>query len=173
MSRHPNWGGARPNSGPGRQPGSKRWKQEQEKAGEPKPPPVPVAMPKDLPAEQSAEWVRLAPLALEARTLTPATADAFVELLEAIVLKRAMLAQVEAEGLTFAKVSVDGAGVEHLEPKAHPLLSRHAALMVRVENGRQRFRLIPMGKEIVPAKEAEADPFAAFDGPQLVKGGEK
>lgn len=121
-----------------------------------------VDPPADLPAEQKAVWIALAPHALVARTLTPGTAQAFRDLCEAIVLKRALLERVQADGLTYEKVSVDGAGVEHVELKAHPLISQHRGMMQRVEAGFTRFRLAPMGKEIAPP-DPPADPFAEFE----------
>jgi hypothetical protein len=119
-------------------------------------------MPSDLPAEQAAVWGELAPLALTQRTLLAATVQAFRDLCEAIVLKRSMLERIEADGLTYLKVTVDGAGTEHSELKAHPLISQHRGMMQRVEAGLARFRLAPIGKEILPAAEP-SDPFDEFD----------
>src|SRR5712671_5989268 len=92
-------------------------------------PVLPVVPMPELPAEQQAVWSELAPHAREARTLIPSTAGAFRDLCEAIVLKRALLARIEQDGLTYLKVSVDGAGVEHTEIKAHPLLAQHRGMM--------------------------------------------
>ncbi len=104
-----------------------------------------------LPAEQSGIWDELAPLALEARTLTPATVGSFVELLEAIALRRQMAAIIATGGIM-------------VEGQPHPLLVRHQGLMLRVEAGRARFRLAPFGKEIAAQVEA-VDPMAEFDQP--------
>jgi len=129
-------------------------------------PVVEVAKPKGLPAGQSVVWDSLAPHATASRTLTPSTAWAFRDLCEAIVLKRDMLALIEAEGLTSTslktKMDESGGGEQVFEPKAHCLLTRFTALMVRVEAGLARFRLIPMGKEM-PASEEPKDEFAEFD----------
>jgi hypothetical protein len=121
-----------------------------------------VSIPGDLPAEQATVWAELAPHALAARTLTQATAGAFRDLCEAVVLKRALLKRIEFDGLTYQKVSVDGAGVEHVEVKAHPLLTQHRGMMQRTEAGYARFRLAPIGKEIAAAV-ADVDPFDSFD----------
>lgn len=122
-----------------------------------------VEPPKDLPGEQLAIWQELAPFALEARTLAKSTARAFRDVCETIVLKRAIVAQLERDGLTYQKVSVDGAGVEHMELKAHPLLTQLRGVMQRTEVGLTRFGLAPMGKPLAIAQTEEKDPFAEFD----------
>lgn len=171
-------GGARVGAGRPKEVGSVRWKREQRKAkGQPPPAaPAPVAVPKPkgLPAGQSAVWDMLAPLALEQRTLTDATAFALVELCEAIVLKRDIARILEADGLTTTAVKTrmeqDGSGEQVGETKAHPLIAKWTALLVRVEAGLMRFRLAPMGKEIPPV-EKPADEWSEFDQPlTLVKG---
>ena len=179
-------GGARPNSGPARTPGSVRWQREQRRrrrgkpaasarVRQPKPPVVAVAKPKGLPLGQSAVWDALAPQARLQRTLTSATAWAFVQLCEAIVLKRDILAVIEADGLMQNRLSTkmdeSGGGEQVFESKAHPLIAKWTALLVRVEAGLTRFRLAPMGKELAPVEEP-ADEWAEFDAPlTLVKGG--
>lgn len=109
----------------------------------------------------------LAPHALMAGTLTPATAWAFRDLCEAIVLKRDVLAVVEADGLTSVAIKTrmeqDGSGDQIGEPRAHPLLSRHTALMLRVETGLRMFKLAPTGRESAP--EVVRDEWAEFDAP--------
>ncbi len=127
----------------------------------PEGPPVPVDMPQGLPTDQQTVWTELAPLALEQRTLTPATAGSFRDLCHAIVVRDGLLATIQAQGWTFLKISVDGAGVEHQELKKHPLVADHRGWEQRVEAGRARFRLAPIGKEIVVAAKA-ADPFEEF-----------
>lgn len=124
--------------------------------------PEAVAIPADLPVEQREVWTSLAPFAVQARTLTKATAQAFRDLCEAIVVKRSMLERIREDGMTYLKVTVDGAGQEHTEVKAHPLISQHRGMMQRVEAGMTRFRLAPIGKEMV-TEEPAADPFAEFD----------
>ena len=124
-------------------------------------PPEPVAMPTDLSAEQAAVWLELAPHALEARTLTAGTVQSFRDLCEAIVVRRAMLAQIDREGL----IILVG---EAADRKAHPLLAHHRGMMQRVEAGLTRFRLAPMGKEILAPIKA-VDPFDEFDPPTKVQ----
>jgi len=125
-----------------------------------------VSQPESLSEAEKAVWVELAPHALEARTLTPGTVAAFRDLCEAIVLKRMMLAEILTDGLTTTKVTLQmdekGGGLQSVEKKAHTLLAQHRGMMQRVEAGLQRFRLAPMGKEIVvPVKDV--DPFAEFE----------
>lgn len=127
------------------------------------PPSAPVDPPKGLTEAQMRVWQELAPHAVAAHTLTPGTAGSFADLCRAIVTRDAMLAKIEEDGWTFIKVSVDGAGVEHQELKKHPLTSDQRGWEQRVEAGRARFRLAPMGKELVPTAKPE-DPFAEFDG---------
>lgn len=105
-----------------------------------------VSEPGGLPDEQAQIWRELSQHALVNLTLTPETEHAFRDLCEAIVLKRLMLKKIEDDGLTYIKVMVDGTGAEHQELKAHPLITKFTALMVRCEAGFQRFRLAPDGK---------------------------
>jgi hypothetical protein len=128
--------------------------------------PEAVPMPADLPADQRQVWLELAPHAREARTLTLATAMAFRQLCSRIVLLRQMEAAIAADGLMGDKVSLQmdesGGGLQSVEKKAHDLLTKCMTLMQRVDQGMIRFRLSPIGKEMVTA-EPEADPFAEFD----------
>ncbi len=125
----------------------------------------PVKQPENLPEAYQVLWNELAPHALAARTLTDGTAAAFRDLCEAIILKRMMLAEILADGLTGTKVTLQmdeaGGGVQSVEKKAHTLLSQYRGMMQRVEAGFTRFRLAPMGKEIVVAEKA-VDPFEEF-----------
>jgi hypothetical protein len=123
-----------------------------------------VAPPDDLAPSERAVWDRLAPHAIEARTLVASTAFAFAHLCRAVVLERALWAQIEADGLTSVRVTTDvTSGEQHSEAKAHALLPRHNAMQVRVEQNLTRFRLAPIGREIAPAAPVEDDPFAKFD----------
>jgi hypothetical protein len=86
----------------------------------------------------------LAPLALEQRTLTPATAYAFAWLCRTIVIERK---------LSESERKVAGAD--------------HRGMMQRMEAGLAPFRLTPDGKSPVVLKGPK-DEFAEFDGPQSV-----
>jgi hypothetical protein len=83
-----------------------------------------VSPPEDLPEGQKKVWLELAPHAAAERTLTEATANGFRDLCEAIVVRDKLLAQIEQDGWTFLKVTVDAAGQEHQETKAHPLIAQ-------------------------------------------------
>ena len=164
-------GGPRANVAKPRQPGSVRWRREQRKlrrvpearpgcpAVAPAAPVPAVGMPVDLPAGQAAVWAELAPHAIQARTLTPATAHAFRDLCEAIVLKRAAVSRIGRDGLMLQS------------GERHSLLPNALGLMGRVETGLQRFGLAPMGKEMSVRDEAR-DEFAEFDAPlSVIRGG--
>lgn len=125
-----------------------------------------IPVPSGMPEEQATVWNALAPHACGERTLVPATVQAFRDLCEAIVLKRRMLAQIERDGFTYLRVTIDGAGQEHTEARAHPLITQHRGLMQRVEAGMLRFRLSPMGKALEPV-EAPKDEWAEFDQPAV------
>jgi P27 family predicted phage terminase small subunit len=124
-----------------------------------------LAPPSEMKEDAKAVWVNLAPLACEMHTLTEQTAPAFRDLCEAVVIRDAMASRIDTEGFTYEKIVIDGAGQEHRELRAHPLVNPHRGMMQRVEAGYTRFRLAPMGKELVlPVKEE--DPFEQFDGVQ-------
>jgi hypothetical protein len=107
----------------------------------------PVERPTALLKKDALEvWDALAPLAVELRTLTPATAYAFAWLCRTLVLERAL-----------AKASATVGG------------PNHRGVMQRLEGLMARFRILPDGKPVVIA-EAPADAWSEFDGPHLVKG---
>lgn len=112
-----------------------------------------IAAPPNLSADQVAAWNELAPHACAERTLVAGTVAAFRDLCEAIVVKRELLEQIQKDGYTYLKVTIDGAGQEHQEVKAHPLLAQHRGMMQRVEAGMLRFRLSPIGKELLPPEK--------------------
>jgi hypothetical protein len=130
--------------------------------GVPLPPAPPIAQPEGLPADQQAVWAELYPLAVEARTLTAATLGSFRDLVRSIVVRDRILEDINATGWTYLKHSVDGAGVEHEELRKHPLVSDLRGWEQRVEAGRARFRLAPIGKEIA-SRPREEDAFSEFE----------
>lgn len=107
-----------------------------------------VPMPDGLSMAEAAVWQALAPLAIGERTLTPVTSERFRLLCEARVMVQSMAAQLQADGWTYKKVTIDGSGQEHTEVKAHPLCSPHRGMMQRVEAGMAAFRLAPIGKAL-------------------------
>lgn len=117
--------------------------------------------PGDLPGEQRDFWHRYAGLAMEKKTLTAHTVAAFLLLCELDAEKRATKATMDRDGRTFIKVTVDGAGVEHQELKAHPLTGAYGRLAKAVEALMARFGLAPFGKAEVPlARKVAANPWA-------------
>lgn len=128
--------------------------------------------PDDISDAARRHWLRLAPDAAAHRTLTPHEAFAFQELCEAIVWRDRLKRQIEEDGLTFESRHVEhqAAGadreeiIESREIKKHPLLPDHRGWQQRVEAGMARFKLTPMGKEVVPA-EAPKDEWADFEDP--------
>jgi hypothetical protein len=120
--------------------------------------------PADLPSDQHGFWRLYAVLAIEAGTLTPQTAGSFRLLCELDAEKTATKATLDKDGRTYIKVSVDGAGVEHDELKAHPLTGSYRQLAQRVEALMGRFMLAPFGKPVPGAgkKKPTANPWAAI-----------
>lgn len=121
-----------------------------------------VEPPAGMSEGEAAVWSELAPHALAARTLTPATARRLWLLCKAITMEASMSAQLHAEGWTYERVTIDGAGQEHTEQKANPLCDKQRAMMQRVEAGLAAFRLAPVGKELAPASQPD-DPFDEFE----------
>jgi hypothetical protein len=118
-----------------------------------------IPMPDDLPQDQAAVWMELAPLALRSRTLVEETAGSFRDLCRVIALRNKIERQIETDGLMAGE-------------QKHPLLTDLRTYEQRVEAGRQRFLLAPMGKPILPESSESADPFGEFDGElRVVKGG--
>jgi P27 family predicted phage terminase small subunit len=116
--------------------------------------------PEDLPAEQREFWHRYAGLAIEKRTLTTHTVAAFRLLCELDAYKRQVKERIDEDGWMFNKVSVDGAGVEHIEPKQHPLITAYGRTCKHVEGFMARFGLAPFGKAEIPlARRAAANPW--------------
>ena len=104
--------------------------------------------PDDLPADQAAVWRRLAPLAIEAGTLVGRTVPGFRLLCKLTVMETSMAAVLADERWTFAKVTIDGAGQEQQEIKAHPLCTHHKGLAQRIESLMGRYAIVPFGKPV-------------------------
>lgn len=100
----------------------------------------PVPVPEDLTGEERKAWLRLAPHAVKAGTLTPATEYQFVLLCRNVVLERQM------------------AGDAKLRAGTH-----HRGIIQRIDAELARFCLSPMGKPLVEATPKDVDPFARFD----------
>lgn len=121
-----------------------------------------IACPSDCSPEVAAVWAELAEHALRNRTLVASTQTAFLRMCQAIARHAKMQAQIDTDGLTYIKVSVDGAGTEHPELKAHPLISRASTLENAIRSWMKDFAIHPFGKPVVEPKAAVVDPFAKF-----------
>lgn len=123
----------------------------------------PVEPPASLTALELAQWRELAPHAMSKGTLTVAEAASFGELCVAIVERNTMRATIEDQGWTFKTARLSDEGEElSVEIKKHPLIPEYRQWMIRVEAGRARFKLAPIGKELTqPVKDV--DPFEQFD----------
>lgn len=102
--------------------------------------------PSDLPTDQQAFWLACAPRAMDQGTLTVDTIASFRLLCELDAEKRATKETIDRDGRTYIKVTIDGAGQEHQELKAHPLTSHYRQTAKQVENLMGRFKLAPFGK---------------------------
>ncbi len=91
-------------------------------------------------------WDAWAPLALERGTLSDHHVPAFALLcrLQAEMLETGET--IARDGRTQLRVTIDGAGQEHQELKAHPLKPDYRQLAQRVESLLARFCLAPFGK---------------------------
>jgi P27 family predicted phage terminase small subunit len=69
--------------------------------------------------------------------------------------------------LLYEKVSVDGAGVEHTEPKVHPVVNQLRSAIVASRPFLVEFGLTPAsrGRVRLPTKADAVDPFAQFEKP--------
>jgi phage terminase small subunit len=130
--------------------------------------------PVDLTERQQAIWRELAPHAIGKKTLVAETFTAFRMLCSQIALMRAIEAELEQDGLTGQKVTLQmdesGGGLQSVEKKAHTLLPKLTTVMQRVEAGLVRFGIAPTGKPMVEDKPVEVDPFAVFE---VVQGGKQ
>lgn len=102
--------------------------------------------PEDLSLEEKAFWHQYAQRAIEQGTLTTHTVAAFRLLCELDAEKRATRKTIDADGRIYIKCTVDGAGNEHQELKAHPLTGPYHRLAKQIEALMGRFKLAPFGK---------------------------
>lgn len=146
-------GGARTGSGPKPKARSQKWLAG---TGARKRPPAPVAVDEfdatnDLSPDERHVWMRLAPHAFKARTLTPATEYQFVMLCRNIILERELALDLKQVG---------GAN--------------HRGIIQRVDAELARFGLAPMGKPMPDEAPKAGDEWDEFDQPLTVlQGGKK
>jgi hypothetical protein len=102
--------------------------------------------PEDLPLEAREFWHINAGLAIAQGTLTVNTVPSFRMLCQLDAVRQKRAKKIEDDGETFIKCTVDGAGNEHQELKAHPLTGPHDRIAKQVEALMARFKLAPFGK---------------------------
>ena len=112
--------------------------------------------PEDVPAAEQAFWRKWARLALEAGSLNERTEAGWRMLCSVEARMRRYEKIIDAEGDTFEKVTIDGAGQEQREIKAHPLVAKHLVLVNKVDLLMARFMLTAFGKPVAPAKATKA-----------------
>lgn len=120
-----------------------------------------------LSEEERALWVSWAPLAVELKTLTAHHAPAFALLCRLQAEMNATERTIAADGRTQVRVTIDGAGQEHQELKAHPLKTDYRQLAQRVESLLARFCLAPFGKPGAGGGKAlaKANPWSGIGAP--------
>ena len=127
--------------------------------------------PKGLKKVAATEWRRMIKDLRLSKTLAVTDGAILYDYVQLHALAERLQVTVdELPSLTFFKVSVDGAGTEHLEPKVHPAVgqlrqARMAKKALLVEFGQTP---ASRGRVKMPEKPAAADPFAEFDGPKAV-----
>jgi len=104
--------------------------------------------PADIEADDASVWRDLAPIATALGTLSASTVPGFRHLCQVTARSTAIAARIDAEGWTFLKVTIDGSGQEHTEPRKHPLWSVLQNLYLRREYGLRSFKLLPDGKPV-------------------------
>lgn len=97
--------------------------------------------PNELTTDERNVWLRLAPGAFKAQTLTKATEYAFIVLCRNVLLEQKLRADVEQCG---------GAN--------------HRGILQRMELGLVKFGIAPVGKPMLDSEHKPEDPFAEFDG---------
>ena len=113
-------------------------------------------VPAGLADDQAAIWETYAGPAIEAGTLTSRMVGAFAFMVKLIAQEQAILVQIEADGWTFTKVTIDGAGQEQRELKAHPLCPHYRGIVQRVDAQMKSFAVAPFGKPVDPTQSAQA-----------------
>ena len=113
--------------------------------------------PAEMPEEQQRYWRQWAPLSHARGMLDSERTPGFELLCRSQAQADMLWAEIGKEGFTFEKVTVDGSGQEHREPKAHPLLSHYRGLEHRVEQLMARYGLGADGKIRQEAKPQQDD----------------
>jgi hypothetical protein len=159
-------GGMRPNSGP--KPKTRRLRALQGNAGH-RPLPkerisaaVDIVPPDRLTPKELEYWQELAPHAMEAGTLVPATVAPFVLLCKCLVMADEMHATMLNDGLTVVKYVITEEGSQE-EKKIHPLVSPYRNMVQRIESLAVKYKVCALGKPMdvdTPKKSKPSNPWA-------------
>jgi P27 family predicted phage terminase small subunit len=99
-------------------------------------------------------WDRIVALLAAQGTLATVDGDAIVNYAQMVALvERLETALAALPSIVFTKTSVDGAGVEHSEPKVHPLVAQ-----VRQARAAMRMHLVELG--LTPVSRLRVQPTA-------------
>lgn len=129
------------------------------------------AKPDRLTGEAAAEWDRMVGRLEQCKTLAVVDDAILVEYCELHALTHRLQGEIdELPALFFEKTSVDGAGVEHVEPKVHPGVGQLRQARMAKRTLLVEFGLTPAsrGRVKIPEQPGEPDPFAEFDKPSEV-----
>ena len=135
-------------------------------------PPGAPDMPGPLTGEGLAEWHRMTERLEMTGALSKVDGAALYRYCQ--LWARAMQVEKEVaalDSLWFFKVSVDGAGVEHKEPRVHPLITQARQYDAALRPYWIEFGLTPAsrGRVRLPEKVTDPDWMDEFEGPKLVE----
>lgn len=99
-----------------------------------------------LTEDEAAYWRLWAPLARARGLLSEETKPGLVLLCQQARRAAEMWSDIASRGMVHEKVTMDGAGQEHHEFKAHPLLTHWRGLMHRIEQLQARYGIAADGK---------------------------
>jgi phage terminase small subunit len=116
-----------------------------------------IEPPERLTPKEVEYWQELAPHAIEAGTLVPATVATFVLLCKCHVMADEMHATMLNDGLIVIKYVLTEEGSQE-EKKIHPLLSPHRNLVQRIESLSVKYKVCPLGKPMDTDARKKAKP---------------
>lgn len=130
----------------------------------PQPPSGAPTMPADLAGEARAEWERMVARLESSKTLTLVDDAALVNYCRLHADAAKLQAAIDAlSSPFFLRVSVDGAGIEHSEPKVHPGFAQLRAYRQALRQYLVEFGMTPSSRSRVKVADVgETDPLAEF-----------
>ena len=132
----------------------------------PQPPAGAPEKPADLVGEASAEWDRMVARLSACKTLTAVDDAALASYCRLHADATRLQTALDAlDSPFFSKVSVDGAGIEHREPKVHPGFAQLRSYRQALRQYLVEFGLTPSSRSRVKVADVgETDPLAEFFG---------